>query len=691
MNCTRLLAGFIVLFQSVNNYAFAGGEVELNSNWRFLKADTELNADTATWDEVSIPHTWNAVDALNGGGTQDKNGADGYYRGPGWYAKTFPFDDEWKGKRVFIRFEGVGMVADVYLNGHHLGQHKGAFGAFCYELTQHLISHADNELRVHVNNSWQADIPPLSGDFPVFGGIYRPVSIIVKEPTCITPLDYASSGVYIIQKQVRLESAEIEVLVKVNNGGKESAKIAFACRVIDGDREVVKGISPEVSIESEGKTDLRQTLRINNPRLWHGRRDPHLYAVEIKLMVNGTETETLKIPLGLRFYRIDPEKGFFLNGEPYRLYGVNRHQDRAGKGWAISTADHQQDHEIIMEIGARAIRLAHYPQASAFYSLCDHSGLLVWAEIPVVDCISDHPDFAPNASQQLVEMIRQHYNHPSIFTWGLFNELYNRGGPNASALLKDLQTLAKSEDSTRPTTCAVSRIDPALCNSTDILAFNSYPGWYGGTPDDMGNRIKNCYETGNRRGVAVSEYGAGASIHNHEQNPKHPKHNGPWHPEEWQTLVHEGNYADIKNAEYCWGSFVWNMFDFASVWRNEGDTRGMNDKGLVTYDRKTRKDAFYFYKANWSEEPVVYITSRRHAKRTEPITDIKVYSNAESVELSVNGIAQDSVTPDSLKRAVWKKITLKPGENIIEAVAQQDGQTFRDSCKWTFTPAEEKE
>jgi beta-galactosidase len=330
--------------------------------------------------------------------------------------------------------------------------------------------------------------------------------------------------------------------------------------------------------------------------------------------------------------------------------------------------------------------LAHYPQAAHFYELCDQAGLLVWAELPLVDCITGGPEFAANAKEQLIELVRQHYNHPSIFCWGLFNEMYHRKSAEFTPLLKELQTTCKQEDPARPTTGATNSRREDLCNVTDLLAFNAYPGWYAGGPDGMAKFMDTYNTVGKRRGIAVSEYGAGASIRQHQQNPPKPVPVSHWHPEEWQTLVHEANYANIRDCQYCWGSFLWNMFDFASAWRDEGDAPGMNDKGLVTYDRKVRKDVFYFYKANWSEEPVLYITSRRHVEREEAVTPVKVYANAQEVTLSVNGEKVGSKRVDDLKIARWDEVRLRPGENTIRVEALVNGKNVTDSCVWSLKP-----
>jgi beta-galactosidase len=669
------IAGIVLLCSPLQLAA----ETQFCHAWSFFKGDAGTAADPSAWETVDLPHTWNVSDASDGGG-KDNQSRDGYYRGPGWYRKSIKADESLRGKRLFIRFEGASSVADVYLNGQPVGGHKGAFGAFCLELTPQVKIGADNELRVRVDNSWRSDLPPLSGDFPIFGGIYRPVSLLTKSQACISPLVLGSNGVRIRGRDVSRESATIEVTTSLDNAG-DVADFEVECCVKNAEGGVVARESS--SVRAHGTTAVTQRLTLKNPRLWNGRKDPYLHSVEISLKQGGQVIDSRVEPLGLRFFNVDPEKGFFLNGEPYMIYGVNRHQDRAGKGWAVSNEDHAEDVRLIGEIGARGVRLAHYPHAGEFYSLCDKAGLLVWAEVPIVDCVSHDPEFAQNAKNQLREMIRQHDNHPSIFCWSLFNEIYHRPSADFDPLLKELNALAKEEDPTRFTAGATNKLDrPALANTTDLIAFNGYPGWYEGNPDGMNQVLENYNRLGQGRGIGVSEYGAGGSIQQHQQNPPKSVPTGRWHPEEWQAIVHEGNYRSIRDYAPCWGSFVWNMFDFASPWRDEGDAPGINDKGLVSYDRKTRKDAFFFYKANWSQKPVLHITSRRHVEREDAITPVKVYSNAPAVTLRVNGTDIGSKDVDDLKIVRWDDVRLQPGGNTIEVQAMIHDRIITDSCVW---------
>jgi beta-galactosidase len=664
--------------------------IPVADGWKFIRADVNgaeaVDFDDSKWSQIMLPHTWNDKDTLAAGN---------YYRGPGWYRIKLAVPETAKDKRVFIHFEAASLVADVYFNGVRLGQHRGGFTAFCYELTPYIQRSGPNILAVRVDNSFFEDVPPLGGDFNIYGGIYRPVWLIIKNPVCITPLDYASPGIYFKQTKVTKEEAIVDVEAKVSNGLDKpvSAVLLVTYADANGAFPDIRNMVNIVEIGAGKTVSLYDKLQITNPHLWNGRKDPYLYQTKVHLLCDGNIVDEISGTLGtlgLRYYSVDANKGFFLNGASYPLHGVNRHQDRPGKGWAISYADQDEDANMIMEIGATCVRLAHYPHSNYFISLCDKAGLVVWAEIPLVNQVYNTPAFAENAKQQLTELIRQKYNHPSIFFWSLYNELGNSGRcDDPRPLITQLNTLAKQEDPTRLTTAASNDPSskwPGLRATADLIAWNPYPGWYSGNPSQMNQLLDKYKKDANDKPIGVSEYGAGASIKQHEQNMKKtPAPGGKWHPEEWQAIVHEENYAAMEARPYLWGTFAWVMFDFSSAWRKEGDANGVNDKGLVTTDRKTRKDAFYFYKAKWTAEPFVYITSRRHTGRTDPNTTVKVYSNCDSVELKVNNQSLGSKTETS-RVFKWFDIRLKPGLNTIEASAARDGKTYTDKCEWTLTP-----
>jgi beta-galactosidase len=672
------------LFVSALAFSFVSSAREstlLDSGWRFKSGDI-TNAETANfgdggWQTVSIPHNW--------GWEQAQQGKD-YYRGSGWYRRELDLQLE-AGKRYFLRFEAASLVADVYLNGEFLGEHRGGFGAFGFEITTNLSATGTNLLAVRVSNKWEPDIAPLSGDFSVYGGIYRPVHLIVTGEENFALTDHGSSGVAWLQTNVTETQAVIDVTAQISNGTRQKRPLTLVASVLDADGNQVADSRQQIALAPNVTAPYWLRVIVPHPHLWNGRQDPYLYKAVVELRSADGVVDSVEQPLGLRFYSVDPDKGFFLNGKPYHLHGVNRHQDRFNKGWAISEADMDEDLWLIKEIGATVVRCAHYQHSDYFYSLCDKAGILVWAEIPQVNAINASEQFEETSRNQLLDLIRQNINHPSVFVWSLLNEIRLRDTPDPHRELQDLNNIAHSEDPTHPTIAATCTDKfPQMNKIPDLLGWNIYPGWYSGwgTKDDFGGSLDSRRRDSRHGGFCVSEYGAGANTAQHEQNPKQPKTDGQWHPEEWQALVHETAWPAMKARPFVWGTFVWNMFDFAVSTRHEGSMPGRNDKGLVTYDRKIKKDAFYFYRANWSDEPMVYITSRRFTERTNAVTDVKIYSNANKVELLLNGISQGQPSDGTNCVFIWKNVTLKPGENQIAAKAERDGKKLSDSCVWTL-------
>jgi beta-galactosidase len=656
--------------------------VDLDSDWKFIRQDeptaSQPEFDDASWKSLNLPHTWNNLDGeVNDGKTK-------YYRGPGWYRRHLKLDAAVAGKSLFLRFDGASIDTVVYVNGKQVGAHKGMFGAFCFDVTTALSPTADNVIAVRVDNAVDRNVPPLSADFTFFGGIYRDVKLLELDPLSISPMDDASPGVYIKQTSVAPDRAELDITTKLRNGNSAAKTAMVRCELLDGAGAVVQTIDTKVELPPSGNSDAAAHISVDHPHLWNAKKDPYLYQARITVMDGPTTTDQLTQPVGLRFFRVDPNQGFFLNGQSYPLHGVNRHQDRIDKGWAIGLKEHQEDFNLIMEMGCTGIRLAHYEHAQAFYNLCDRGGLVVWAELCMVNSVTDSPEFDDNARQQLRELIKQNYNHPAICFWSLFNELGGKPGPQSTHQIKlvtELNALVKELDPTRLTTAATIRAPKYPLNAiTDVIAFNHYPGWYGGKPTDWPGILDRTHKELPDRGIGISEYGAGASIFQHELDPKQPRTTGPWHPEEWQATIHEQAWAAMSQRHYLWGTFAWCMFDFASQGRHEGDMPGRNDKGLVTYDRKTRKDAFYFYKANWSDEPFVHITDQRFTPRRPVTQPIKIYSNCDAVDLTVNGKSLGSKTPDAIHIFIWPQVELKTGDNQFQATGTRDGKTYTDQC-----------
>lgn len=664
----------VVLFMLYGMSMFAQRQdILLNNDWNFRFSH---QVQKGTEVRVDLPHTWNAQDALSG--------KIDYKRGIGNYEKNLFIRSEWKGKRLFIRFEGVNNIADVFVNRRHIGEHRGGYGAFIFEITGKVEYGKENSILVRVNNGEQLDIMPLVGDFNFYGGIYRDVHLLITDETCISPLNYASPGVRLIQDSVSHKYAKVRAVVDLSNGDSGNREVELNVRLLDGQRVVKEG-TKKVNLSGNAAMQQEFTFEIDQPHLWNGRQDPFLYQAEVTLSRNGQMVDRVTQPLGLRFYRIAPDKGFFLNGKHLPLQGVCRHQDRSEVGNALRPQHHEEDAALMLEMGVNAVRLAHYPQATYFYDLMDKNGIIVWAEIPFVGPggyndkgFVDLPAFRANGKEQLKELIRQHYNHPSICVWGLFNELTELGD-NPVEYIKELNVLAHQEDPTRLTTSASNQMGD-LNFITDAIAWNRYDGWYGGTPADLGKWLDRMHKDHPEICIAISEYGAGASIYHQQDSLVKTVPTSWWHPENWQTYYHIENWKTISSRPYVWGSFVWNMFDFGAAHRTEGDRPGINDKGLVTFDRKVRKDAFYFYKANWNgEEPMLYLTGKRNTARTQRLQTIIAFTNQSGAELFVNGKSYGKAIPDSYAILEWKNVELQPGENEIKVVSTNKKLPLSDS------------
>lgn len=672
LQSSRLVS--VVLFMLYGMSMFAQRQdILLNNDWNFRFSH---QVQKGTEVRVDLPHTWNAQDALSG--------KIDYKRGIGNYEKNLFIRPEWKGKRLFIRFEGVNNIADVFINRRHIGEHRGGYGAFIFEITGKVEYGKENSILVRVNNGEQLDIMPLVGDFNFYGGIYRDVHLLITDETCISPLDYASPGVRLIQDSVSHRYAKVRAIVDLSNGSSGNQEVELNVRLLDGQRVVKEG-TKNVNLSGNEVMQQELTFEIDQPHLWNGRQDPFLYQAEVTLFRNGQMVDRVTQPLGLRFYRIDPDKGFFQNGKHLPLQGVCRHQDRSEVGNALRPQHHEEDVALMLEMGVNAVRLAHYPQATYFYDLMDKNGIIVWAEIPFVGPggyndkgFVDLPAFRANGKEQLKELIRQHYNHLSICVWGLFNELTELGD-NPVEYIKELNVLAHQEDTTRPTTSASNQMGD-LNFITDAIAWNRYDGWYGGTPADLGKWLDRMHKDHPEICIAISEYGAGASIYHQQDSLVKTVPTSWWHPENWQTYYHIENWKTISSRPYVWGSFVWNMFDFGAAHRTEGDRPGINDKGLVTFDRKVRKDAFYFYKANWNrEEPMLYLTGKRNTVRTQRLQTITAFTNLSGAELFVNGKSYGKAIPDSYAILEWKNVELEPGENEIKVVSTNKKLPLSDS------------
>lgn len=680
-----------------------------NDGWSFAFGCENLAEaeNCGAFEKISIPHTWNNLDGQDGGGD--------YLRGTGWYKKTFNFKKSLS-KQYWLEFLGVNSLCRVYVNGNFAGEHRGGYTLFRFNVTDFLID-GDNTVIVCADNSLRLDIIPLTADFTFFGGIYRDVYLVESNKMHFALADYGSDGIklsYENSPKVR-ECAELEISAAVSGSNMCSVSVeAFVPSAFDGFCPEIKKTDFKMKDVSLSEKSLvasvtgnvvdgcfSAVLKINEPHLWNGRKDPFCYKIVCSLFENGVLMDRVEKLVGFRYFRIHSQKGFFLNGKSYPLRGVNRHQDRKDMGWAITEKEHNEDFALIYEIGANAIRLAHYPHHPHFYDLCDRYGLLVWAEIPFVDRVGgtglsqlDNDDaydevmlksFTDNTKLQMTELIKQQCHRPSIFCWSMSNEVMAVFDKSASAIMKELDSLVHSLDNSRYSAIATNHTGSYKWKA-DIRGCNIYPGWYMGKPSHFKYQTE-YHMRGNRlRGVAVSEYGAGCNVYQHTDIPKQPVDTVcDFHPEEWACIVHEYalKYFTRKSSVKIWGTFVWNMFDFAIDSRNEGSMPGMNNKGLVTYDRKIKKDQFYLYKSYWSDEPVVYINSRRYEKRRHKIITVKVYSNQPAVSLYLNGNKIRTLREQDNEQKhifVFEDVFLNDGENTVSAKTYN----YEDSVKWTF-------
>lgn len=646
----------------------------LDKGWGYRPvSDTGLKS---SMKQVTVPHTWNA---------NYIPGTRSYNREMMVYRRDLEITPDMKDKRLFLYFEGVNSSATVLVNNKSVGSHKGGYTAFCMEVTDY-AKQGTNKLEVWVTNAYNPEILPISGDFNIYGGIHRPCHLLVTEQDCISPLFYASPGVFIHQDKVSEKQAQITVKTMLSlRGKKQGLKVRTTIEDAKGNI-ISQNIEQNVTIEN-----VKQPFVIEHPVLWNAKQNPHLYKVIVELLDNGKVIDRVEQRTGLRYFSVDADKGFFLNGKYLDLYGFCLHEEVEGKGSALSAEDHERDMELVKESGATSLRLVHYPHSESIYHLSDENGIVLWTEIPMVGpggydfCGFINTDgLKEHARQVLKELVYQKYNHPSICFWGIFNEI-RTNYDNAEPFARELHELYKEIDPSRLTTLA-SCDDPKFYqNCSDLMAWNKYIGWYGSrnAPETAGNFFDKAKAASNGKPVAISEYGGGANVEHHfSMKENDVKPSGQFHPEEGQTYIHEGNWSAFAQRPYMWAKYIWVFADFQSAIRNEGGKPGINDKGLVTYDRKIKKDAFYFYKANWSTEPMIYITSRRFTKRPEASVQVKVYSNLRENTLYVNGKKIGKQKSDSLNRVMWQNVTLSKGENRIRVEGKSKAGVIEDTCVW---------
>lgn len=621
--------------------------VNINKNWTFKKQNTECTVD--------LPHTWNGTDGQDGGND--------YYRGLCTYEKTLFKNELPEGDELYLQIEGANSSATVYFNGERVVHHDGGYQTFRVQLEN---IKDENLLKIEVDNSPNDTVYPQMADFTFYGGLYRDVSLIGVNKKHFELLYYGTPGLKITPEK---NGKAFDVRVKAYCEGE----VEFT--VSDGAASVGKA-------KASGKNP-EAVIKIENPHLWHGTRDPFLYTVTATLFENGAAVDEISSKTGLRSFEIDPQRGFILNGEEYPLRGVARHQDRPEIGNALDFSHHKEDIDLICEMGANTVRLAHYQHSQMFYDLCDERGLAVWAEIPY---ISKHmKNGVENTLEQMKELVIQNYNHPSIVAWGLSNEI-SMNGSDESVVENHrlLQKTVKELDKTRPTTVAAvtmcSPEDPYL-KISDVLSFNHYFGWYGGNVNMYGPWFDEFHKKHPSRAVGLSEYGCEA-LNWHTSSPEQGDYT-----EEYQAYYHEELIKQISKRKYLWATHVWNMFDFAADARAEGGENGMNHKGLVSFDRSYKKDSFYAYKCWLSSEPTLHICSKRYVERCEAVTEVKVYSNLDEVELFVNGESVGKQKKGELPFFTFKiknegesHITAKAGELEDTALIKKT-DTFNESYR----------
>ena len=582
----------------------------INGGWIFSKeAKTAPVSLPAGWQEINLPYTWNGEDGQDGGND--------YYRGTCFFVKSLKADEMPAGEVKYLQFDGVNSSCEVFWNGKSITKHDGGYSTFRVKLDN---IKDENVLAVAVNNSSNDRVYPQNADFTFYGGIYRDVKVIgVGEKHF--DLDYYGSPAIMVTPEIKGKDAVVEIKTFINDDDDCTVKYEIYA---DG----------EVIASAVGEEDDEVKITIENVHLWDGLKDPYLYTAKATLIYKGEEVDEVSTRFGCRSFKIDPEKGFILNGREYPLRGVSRHQDRPGIGNALLPEHHKEDLDLIVEMGANTIRLAHYQHSQVFYDLCDEAGLVLWAEIPY---ISKHmPNGYDNTISQMKELVSQNYNHPSIVVWGLSNEITIAGAndPDLIRNHKKLNELCHEMDKTRLTTIAsvsMCSIDAEYVHISDVLSYNHYFGWYGGTTDMNGPWFDEFHKKYPNKPIGISEYGCEA-LNWHTSTPMQGDYT-----EEYQSFYHEELIKQIAERPYLWATHVWNMFDFAADARAEGGENGMNHKGLVTFDRKYKKDSFYAYQAWLSDKPVLHLCSKRYIDRVEDVTKVTVYSNLDEVELFANG------------------------------------------------------
>lgn len=697
----------------------------LSDDWRF-KQDNALNGaeapsfPDADWAKVSVPHTWNRVGYYLTDPASHVNRADNVDKtlGVGWYRLNFTPPGALAGRKLWLEFDAASRIATVWLNGVRLGEHKGAFARFRFDATAAARPGQANELVVKVDNSQPApgsptaDVLPLTGDFFVYGGLYRSVRLVATNRVHLDMLDSGGPGVYARTAKADSRKAVVEVRTRIANDRGEPTSVRLSTRLVDAQGRTAASASRPVELAPGAVLEVPQSLEVARPHLWQGKADPYLYHLVTEVGPSGRPLDRLDQAFGVRTIRLDPDKGLFLNGKALRLHGVGYHQDREGKGWAIAPADVDADIKLLMDMGVNTLRLTHYQHGQAVHDLADRYGLILWDELPLVSAwtlpgqTEPSPGLVANAKQQLRELIRQNFNHPSVANWNLANEVdfgneapgflpgASSQPPDPKPLLAELRDVERSEDPGRPSsiaTCCEARATrapggtyPITATAADTSGANRYFGWYYGKVDELGAHLDLLHARRPSQPEALTEYGGGAalSIHTDDVLGGAPDAGGADQPEEYQSYLHERSWPQIAARPYLWSSWLWSAFDFASTARREGDSQDINTKGLISFDRKVKKDAYFFYRANWTAAPTVHINGSRYVDRAYAVADVSVYSNAQKTELWLNGRRVGVLTDCPNRVCLWPKVRLAAGDNQLSARGHFASGAVEDRATW---------
>lgn len=693
----------IILICALTSWAQPRTRYTINENWKFhaggmafaQRADVKgypVPVDEL-WETVSIPHTWNADDPFDD--------AESYRRGIGWYRKNITLPEHLKGKKIYLHFEGANQVADVYVNGAFAGSHKGGYTAFTIDIGKYVRFDKDNLIAIKVDNSHSNVIPPLSVGYGLYGGIYRDVWLVATDHIHVGMLNHGSSGIFVSTPDVFKTKATVEVKGYVVNEASVNADVDVLQIIFDAEgNEVARTQNSKVMPPRDHFRFTSELMTVDNPKLWSP-ENPLRYSVKSQVLVNGKLVDEVVSPLGFRWFNFDPQTGFSLNGEKYILKGTNRHQDKQGLGSALPNSQHVADLKMIKEMGANFLRLAHYPQDPVVLETADKLGLLIWEEIPVVNYVNRSSEFKKNSQRMLKEMIRQHYNHPSIILWGSCNEifLWDELGQRAKKIedekyrewtydfVSELDTIIHLEDPGRYSTLAIhgsSDYDKAKITSIpDVVSINLYEGWYGGQFPGFGRILDKRHESYPDQALFISEYGAGSDSRINGVNPKRFDFTG-----NWARMFHESYLQQINERPWLAGSAIWNQFDFSQP-HTGGSIQHINQKGLQTWDRE-KKDTYYMYQANWSKDPMLYIASREWTNRNGFVRNdntyledlpktqaLEVYSNLDKVELFQNGRSLGTKRNNEIGKLLWQ-VNFVEGENRIHAKGKNGKELIED-------------